>query len=57
MFVLHLRSDSDVPRQHLVGRVEHVVSGNSEHFSSLEILLAFIARYAPNASTNERTNS
>ena len=46
MFVLHVRSDSDLGRGHVVGRVEHVVSGDSEPFTSLESLLAFMARYA-----------
>ena len=50
MFVIHLRSDSNVARQHLVGRVEHVMSGDSEAFASLDTLLAFIDRYAPNAA-------
>ena len=47
MFVVHLRSDSEVGRQHLVGRVEHLVSGDNEPFASLEELIAFMARHAP----------
>ena len=27
-----------------IGRVEHVISGNATHFSSLQELLAFIGR-------------
>ena len=45
IFVLHLRSDSDASRRRLIGRVEHVMSGDSEGFGSLAELLAFIDRY------------
>lgn len=55
MFVLHLRSDSDVPEQRLVGRVEHVVSGDIEIFASLDALLTFIGRYVP--TQTERISS
>jgi hypothetical protein len=48
MFVIHLRADSDVARQRLMGRVEHVVSGDTEVFASLDALLTFIGRYVPN---------
>ncbi len=43
-FVVHFRTNSDVARGHVAGRVEHVVSGQATHFSSLEELLAFIAQ-------------
>jgi hypothetical protein len=43
-FVVHLRTGSDVTRGPLAGRVEHVVSGQSAHFDSLDDLLAFLAR-------------
>jgi hypothetical protein len=43
-FVVHLRVNSDVAQGQLAGRVEHVVSGQSAHFASLEELLAFIAQ-------------
>jgi rhodanese-related sulfurtransferase len=46
IFVIHLRSDSDLSREHLIGRVEHVMSGDSEAFVSLDGLLAFMNRYA-----------
>ena len=42
MFVLHVRSDSDLGRGHVVGRVEHVMSGDDELFGSLEVLLVFV---------------
>ena len=50
MFVIHLRSDSDLSRHHLIGRVEHVKSGDSEAFVSLADLLAFMDRHAAEAS-------
>jgi len=50
MFVIHLRSDSDLSRQRLIGRVEHVKSGDSEAFVSLADLLAFMDRHAAEAS-------
>jgi len=43
-FVVHFRVSSDVARGQVEGRVEHVVSGQSTHFDSLEELLAFVAR-------------
>jgi len=55
MFVLHLRADTDVGQQRLVGRVEHVVSGDTEAFASLDALLTFIGRYVPDQK--ERTSS
>ena len=47
MFVIHLRSDSAAARRHLVGRVEHVKSGDCEPFASLAALLGFIDRHVP----------
>jgi hypothetical protein len=43
-FVVHFRENTDVAHRQMSGRVEHVVSGQSAHFASLEELLAFIAR-------------
>jgi hypothetical protein len=43
-FVVHFRENHDVGRRQIAGRVEHVVSGQSAHFASLEELLAFIER-------------
>ena len=42
--LVHFRVNSDIAQGQLAGRVEHVVSGQSVHFASLEELLAFIAR-------------
>ena len=39
---VHFRVSSNVARDQVAGRVEHVVSGQSIHFNSLEELLAFI---------------
>jgi len=55
MFVLHLRADTDVRQQRLVGRVEHVVSGDIESFASLDALLTFLGRYV--LDQKERTSS
>jgi hypothetical protein len=54
IFVLHLRSDSDAARQRLIGRVEHVMSGDSVGFVSLGDLLAFIDRHPAEPSDAER---
>ena len=43
-FVVHFRVNSDVAQGRMAGRVEHVISGQATHFSSLEELLAFVAR-------------
>ncbi|ETX05535.1 MAG: hypothetical protein ETSY2_22400 [Candidatus Entotheonella gemina] len=42
-FVLQIRADSRVENGHLAGRVEHVVSGRTTHFQSVDELLTFIA--------------
>jgi len=43
-FVVHFRLSTDIAQGRIAGRVEHVVSGQSTHFDSLEELLAFMAR-------------
>jgi hypothetical protein len=43
-FVVQLRPEALPEEGLLVGRVEHVVSGRSEHFDSLPELLAFLGR-------------
>ena len=43
-FVVQLLATTEVAPDRLAGRVEHVVSGHAAHFSSLEALLAFMAR-------------
>jgi hypothetical protein len=42
-FVLQLPGDADIEAGRFAGRVEHVVSGRSVRFSSLEELRGFIA--------------
>jgi hypothetical protein len=39
---VQFRDETDVEAGCFVGRVEHVVSGNATHFSSLKDMLAFI---------------
>ena len=41
-FVVQFRDETDVEMGRFMGRVEHVISGNATHFSSLQELLAFI---------------
>ena len=43
-FVLQFNAETQVEAGHLIGRVEHVISGQATHFQSLEGLLAFLAR-------------
>jgi hypothetical protein len=43
-FVVHFRLSTEIAQGRIAGRVEHVVSGQSTHFDSLEELLAFVAR-------------
>jgi hypothetical protein len=43
-FVVHFRVNSEVARGRMAGRVEHVTSGQSTHFNSLEDLLVFMGR-------------
>jgi hypothetical protein len=43
-FLVHFRVDSDVAQGRVAGRVDHVASGQTAHFASLEELLAFMAR-------------
>ncbi len=43
-FVVQFTASTNLPQQQIAGRVEHVVSGQSTHFQSLEELLAFIAQ-------------
>jgi len=43
-FVVQLHVDAQVEHGQWEGRVEHLNSGEAEHFASSEELLAFIAR-------------
>lgn len=51
-FLVQLRAESD-GRRRLSGRIEHVVSGASEQFSSLAALLDFMARHAAPAKRKD----
>ena len=42
-FVVQLHATADVAQSRIVGRVEHVVSGQVGHFQTLEELLACMA--------------
>ena len=43
-FVVQLHVEADIERGRVMGRVEHVVSGQATHFGTLEELLVFMAR-------------
>lgn len=43
-FVVQFGEDTQLETGQMVGRVEHVVSGQAAHFESLDALLAFLTR-------------
>jgi hypothetical protein len=43
-FVLQFYPEADVEHGHFVGRVEHVVSGQTARFHSLDTLVAFLGQ-------------
>jgi hypothetical protein len=43
-FVIQFRTGTEIAAGRMAGRVEHVVSGQAKHFTTLEELLAFMAR-------------
>lgn len=43
-FVVQFQAETKAARQRYAGRVEHVVSGQATHFTSLKELLAFIGQ-------------
>jgi hypothetical protein len=51
-FVVQLHVEADVAQQHMVGRVVHVVSGQTAHFDTLAALLTFIDRVLRNLRTD-----
>ena len=53
-FVVQFHAETQVEAGQLVGRVEHVVSGQAAHFQSLEALLAFLARVLGRYRRNQR---
>ena len=58
--MIQLQAGAEVGRGHWIGRIVHVVSGQSSHFGTLPQLVAFIERHlaggdgeAPPPSVNE----
>ncbi len=51
-FVVQLSADADLAAHRVSGRVEHVVSGTSTHFHSLEQLLRFLSAQTEGSKTN-----
>ncbi len=43
-FVVQFRADAEGEQERFAGRVEHVVSGASAHFGSLDALLTFMTQ-------------
>jgi hypothetical protein len=43
-FVVQLHAESKIEKGRFKGRVEHIVSGRSAHFSSMKALKAFMQR-------------
>ena len=50
-FVVQLHSDSKLAKGQFKGRVEHIVSGQSAHFSSMKALKAFMQRVLAEAES------
>ena len=46
IFVVRLRADSDLGRRQIHGRIEHVMSGDSQLFADVAEMLDFMARQA-----------
>ncbi len=44
-FVIHMDSSTNLANQQPVGKVEHILSGDSIHFRSLTDLLSFLERH------------
>jgi hypothetical protein len=52
-FVVQLHAETDMAQGHIIGRVEHVVSGQAARFQTLDELLAFLSRTLQAASPGE----
>jgi hypothetical protein len=50
-FVVQLHSESKLAKGQFKGRVEHIVSGQSAHFSSMKALKAFMQRVLAEAES------
>jgi DNA-binding winged helix-turn-helix (wHTH) protein len=55
-FLVHLRTDADIPGGRVVGRVEHVPSGDAAHFQSIDELLSFMAALLDATKMHERSH-
>ncbi len=53
-FVLQFHREADLGAGRFLGRIEHVASGKSSHFQSLEELTAFVVEYLPPPGLAER---
>ena len=56
-FLVQVHAEAEVAQGRLAGRVEHVVSGQATHFTSLEALLAFMARVLTTVRAPPRSGS
>jgi len=52
-FVVQLHAETDIAQGYILGRVEHVVSGQAARFQTLDELLAFLSRTLQAASPGE----
>ena len=52
-FVVQWAIDTQIAEGHMHGRVEHVVSRQAIHFTSLDALLAFMARVLQEVGAHE----
>ena len=50
-FVVQLHSESKLAKGQFKGRVEHIVSGQSAHFSTMKALKAFMQRVLAEAES------
>ena len=55
-FVIQLREDSSFADGRLCGRVEHVRSGISAAFQTLEALVAFMGSHAGNGTSKRKSS-
>ncbi len=53
-FVVQWATDTQIAEGHMHGRVEHVVSRHATHFTSLDVLLAFMARVLREVAADEQ---
>jgi hypothetical protein len=53
-FVVQWATDTQIAEGRMLGRVEHVVSRQATHFTSLDELLAFMARVLREVAVHEQ---